>query len=382
MDKFGNNFPFDNGEFHPYCMKASPICTGKPHWRNKIRNAAWIFVILNLRIRCLPESRIITIRGPIMNISIAQTRAVYDIREVQGAKERSQGRSADLEAFYDRMLDSGADRFVTKPSSQSALDNLYEDCPNFNEVLDDLSRYLGLALAGNSSINVMPILLLGDPGVGKTHFGKRLADTVGTEFEFISMNALSAGFVISGSSATWKGAKCGKVAERLVRGQFANPVVLLDEVEKATGSTQSDPMAALYQLLEPETSRNFRDEFIDVEIDASQIFWVMTANSTDGIPSPLLNRMAVYEVPAPTPEQAAGIAQRIYTSLLRELKLPQFCAQLGQAALDKLSPISPREMRKTLLDALGYAVAAGRDTVQAEDVRLKPCAGKHHKIGF
>jgi ATP-dependent Lon protease len=108
----------------------------------------------------------------------------------------------------------------------------------------------------------------------------------------------------------------------------------------------------------------------------------MTANSTDGIPAPLLNRMAVYEVPAPTPEQAAGIAQRIYTSLLRELKLPQFSAQLGQAALDKLAPISPREMRKTLLDALGYAVAAGRDAVQAEDVRLKSSVGKHHKIGF
>jgi ATP-dependent Lon protease len=305
-----------------------------------------------------------------MNISIAQTRAVYDIREVQGAKERSHGRSADLEAFYDRMLDSGADRFITKPSSRSALDNLYEDCPNFHEVLDDLSRYLGLALAGNGSINVMPILLLGDPGVGKTHFGKRLAD------------ALSAGFVISGSSATWKGAKCGKVAERLVRGQFANPVVLLDEVEKATGSTQSDPMAALYQLLEPETSRNFRDEFIDVEIDASQIFWVMTANSTDGIPSPLLNRMAVYEVPAPTPEQAANIAQRIYAGLTGELKLSHFAGQLSQPVLDKLTPISPRDMRKTLLDALGYAVEAGRDTVQTDDVRIKSSTGKHHKIGF
>lgn len=317
-----------------------------------------------------------------MNLSIAQTREVYSIREVQGAKARCQGRSPELEAFYDRMLDQGAERFVSKPSSPAALDTLYDDCPNFHEVLDDLSRYLGLALAGGSGINVMPLLLLGDPGVGKTHFGKRLADTVGTEFEFISMNALSAGFVITGSSATWKGAKCGKVAERLVRGNFANPVVLLDEVEKATGSTQSDPLAALYQLLEPETSKNFRDEFIDVEIDASQIFWVMTANSTDGIPSPLLNRMAVYEIPAPTPEQAAAIAQRIYDGLRRELKLSQFDDKLGQAVQDKLASISPRDMRKTLLDALGYAVAAGRSAVQVDDIRIKPSAGKHHRMGF
>jgi ATP-dependent Lon protease len=195
------------------------------------------------------------------------------------------------------------------------------------------------------------------------------------------MNALSAGFVITGSSASWRGAKCGKVAERLVRGQYANPVMVLDEVEKASGSSQSDPLAALYQLLEPETARGFRDEFIDVEIDASQIFWVLTANSTEGIPHPLLNRMAVYEVPAPTPEQAAGIAQRIYASLLRELKLTAFEDKLADAVLDKLVGVSPRDLRKTLLDSLGYAVAANREHVNVEDVRLKPTPGKG-RIGF
>jgi ATP-dependent Lon protease len=247
-----------------------------------------------------------------VNITLARTRAVYDVTEVQGALERSRGRSPELEAFYERMLDEGGERFVTTPSSPHAMAPLADDCPNFHEVVDDLARYLGLAHAGDAGLNVMPILLLGDPGVGKTHFAKRLARVMQTECELISMNALSAGFVITGSSASWKGAKCGKVAERLVRGHYANPVVVLDEVEKASGSSQSDPLAALYQLLEPETSRAFRDEFIDVEIDASQIFWVLTANSTEGIPAPLLNRMAVYEVPAPTPEQAAGIAQRIY----------------------------------------------------------------------
>jgi ATP-dependent Lon protease len=196
------------------------------------------------------------------------------------------------------------------------------------------------------------------------------------------MNALSAGFIISGSSASWKGAKCGKVAERLVRGRYANPVVLLDEVEKATGSTQSDPLGALYQLLEPETSRNFRDEFIDVDIDASQIFWVMTANSTEGIPAPLLSRMAVYEVPSPTREQGHGIAQRMYAGLLAELKLKQMDNELIAKVLTKLEDVSPREMRKTLLDALGFAVANGRTALLPEDIRLKNNVGKHHRIGF
>jgi ATP-dependent Lon protease len=316
-----------------------------------------------------------------VSITLARTRAVYDLNEVQGALERNRGRSPELEAFYERMLDTGAERFVTTPSSLDALDPLFEECPNFNEVLGDLARYLRLAHAGDKGFNVMPVLLLGGPGVGKTHFAKRLARMMQTECELISMNALSAGFVITGSSASWRGAKCGKVAERLVRGQFANPVVVLDEVEKASGSSQSDPLAALYQLLEPETSKAFRDEFIDVEIDASQIFWVLTANSTEGIPAPLLNRMAVYEVPAPTPEQAAGIAQRMYQSLLNELNLPGFEEKLTGAVLDKLAAVSPRELRKILIDTLGFAVADGREHVTLDDVRIKPGPGKG-RIGF
>jgi ATP-dependent Lon protease len=316
-----------------------------------------------------------------MSITIAHTRRVYDIEKVQGALGRVKERSPDLKAFYEQMLETGADRFVTKPSSTEALDPLYDECPNFSEVLDDLRRYLGLALAGDGGFNVMPVLILGDPGIGKTHFGKRLSRALETEFEFISMNALSAGFVITGSSATWKGAKCGKVAERLVHGQYANPVILLDEVEKASGSAQSDPMAALYQLLEPETSSHFHDEFIDLDIDASQIFWVLTANSLEGIPEPLLNRMAVYEVPKPTEEQAAGIAQKMYAGLLHELKLKAFETTLNESVLDKMAAVSPRDMRKTLLDGLGFAVAARREKVLAEDINIRPANGKR-KIGF
>ena len=328
-----------------------------------------------------PEGSGFAVKESAVSITLAHTCAVYDLIEVQEALDRSRGRSPELETFYERMLETGADRFVTTPSSIDALDPLFEECPNFDEVLDDLARYLRLAHAGNKGFNVMPILLLGGPGVGKTHFAKRLARVMQTECELISMNALSAGFVITGSSASWRGAKCGKVAERLVRGQYANPVVVLDEVEKATGSSQSDPLAALYQLLEPETSKAFRDEFIDVDLDASRIFWVLTANSTEGIPAPLLSRMAVYEVPPPTPEQAAGIAQRMYRSLVREMNLAGFDEILEDAVLDKLAPVSPRDLRKTLLDSLGYAVADGRGHVTVGDIRLRPMPGKG-RIGF
>jgi ATP-dependent Lon protease len=316
-----------------------------------------------------------------VSIALARTRTVYDLNEVQGALDRNRGRSPELDVFYERMLETGAERFVTTPSSLDALDPLFEECPNFDDVLDDLARYLRLAHAGDQGCNLMPILLLGGPGVGKTHFAKRLARALQTDCELISMNALSAGFVITGSSASWRGAKCGKVAERLVRGEYANPVIVLDEVEKASGSSQSDPLAALYQLLEPETACAFRDEFIDVDIDASQIFWVLTANSIEGIPHPLLNRMAVYDVPAPTPRQAAGIAQRIYQGLLKALNLAAFDPLMDEAVLERLAGVSPRDLRKTLLDGLGHAVADGREHVVAADIRIKATPGKG-RIGF
>lgn len=317
----------------------------------------------------------------VSSITFARTRTVYDVNEVQGALDRGRGRSPELDAFYERMLATGAERFLTTPSSVDALDPLFEECPNFDDVLADLARYLRLAHAGDQGFNVMPILLLGGPGVGKTHFAKRLARMLQTDCELISMNALSAGFVITGSSASWRGARCGKVAERLVRGKYANPVIVLDEVEKASGSAQSDPLAALYQLLEPETACAFRDEFIDVDIDASQIFWVLTANSTEGIPHPLLSRMAVYDVPAPTPGQAAGIARRMFEDLLRERNLKAFDPALADNVLDKLAGISPRDLRKILLDGLGHAVADGRAGLRADDIRLKAMPGKG-RIGF
>jgi ATP-dependent Lon protease len=103
-----------------------------------------------------------------------------------------------------------------------------------------------------------------------------------------------------------------------------------------------------------------------VEIDASQIFWVLTANSTDGIPAPLLNRMAVYQVPAPTAEQAAGIAQRIYRALLQEINLAMFATRLEPAVIDS----SHRCRRATAQDlARQFGLRGTQDAhVLAEDV--------------
>ena len=115
--------------------------------------------------------------------------------------------------------------------------------------------------------------------------------------------------------------------------------------------------------------------------EAARIAEGHVPNDTDLTNAPLLSRWAVYEVPAPTSEQAAVIARRVYAALLRELKLKRIDEDLSEGVLEKLAEVSPREMRKALLDGLGHAVADGRDSLTPDDVKVKGDSGRR-RIGF
>jgi ATP-dependent Lon protease len=220
-----------------------------------------------------------------------------------------------LRATYERMLEKGAERFQVKPSGLPAMEHLYDELPNFGEVLDDVRRQLALCQHSRDALEITPMLLLGPPGIGKTHFAREVAQLLGTGLGFISMSSLTAGWVLSGASSQWKGARPGKVFETLVDGQYANPVMVVDEIDKARGEHAYDPLGALYSLLEHDTAQAFTDEFAEVAIDASQVIWVATANDERGIPEPILNRMNVFEVQAPDRDAARSIARRLYQSI-------------------------------------------------------------------
>jgi ATP-dependent Lon protease len=198
------------------------------------------------------------------------------------------------------------------------MDHLYDELPNFHAVLDDVRRQLALCEDSRDALEIVPMLLLGPPGVGKTHFARELSVLLGTGMGFVSMSSLTAGWVLSGASSQWKGARPGKVFETLVDGQYANPVMVVDEIDKAGGEHAYDPLGALYGLLEHDTAGSFTDEFAEVAIDASQVIWVATANDARAIPEPILNRMNVHEVRAPDRDAARRIAQRLYVGIRGE----------------------------------------------------------------
>jgi ATP-dependent Lon protease len=306
---------------------------------------------------------------------------VYDPTEIDGrlADDATQRNDA-VRSAYLRMKRAGGLRCVVKASTLEALDALYRECPNFAPVVDDLRKQLALAISGNQPVSFTPILLLGEPGLGKTHFAKRLAEVLGTGFEFVSMSSLTAGWILSGTSSQWANARPGKVAEALVNGEFANPLILLDEIDKAGGDSRYDPLGALYGLLEPVTAKRFRDEFIDLEIDASHILWIATANDAGAIPEPILSRMNVYEIGRPDTEGSRAIGVGIYRELLARHGW-KFDPEPRADVLERLATLPPRAMRKALVDAMGTAKLAGRDHVEPADLAPQPPTARP-RIGF
>jgi ATP-dependent Lon protease len=321
-------------------------------------------------------------RAQAHHMPIASMRQVYRVHDVEKRLDKLPQREHEtLRATYERMLEKGAERFQVKPSGLPAMDHLYDELPNFSEVLDDVRRQLALCQDSRDALEITPMLLLGPPGIGKTHFAREVSQLLGTGLGFISMSSLTAGWVLSGASSQWKGARPGKVFETLVDGQYANPVMVVDEIDKARGEHAYDPLGALYSLLEHDTARSFTDEFAEVAIDASQVIWVATANDERSIPEPILNRMNVFEVKAPDHDAARCIALRLYRNIRGGHDWGRkFDSEPSDAVLERFAQMAPREMRRAWMTALGNARLDGRACVELRDL---PDPGQRRQpIGF
>lgn len=315
-------------------------------------------------------------------IPIAGFKDVYDVPAVEKAlQELPPSANEALRALYDKMLRMGGQRFTVKPSTMPPLDDLIGELPNFAAVLEDIRRQLALCIDSEDAVELPPMLLLGAPGIGKTHFARRIAQLLGTGYGFVPMSSLTAGWILGGASSQWKNAKPGKVFETFLNGEYANPVMVVDELDKASAEGQYDPLGALYELLEVDTAMRFVDEFAEIPIDASGAVWFATANDAARIPEPILNRMHVYEIEPPDAAGAARIALNVY----REIRAShdwgkRFPETPGAATLEKLAALSPREMRRAALAAFGSAKLAGRSELGPEDV--PDPRGAKRRIGF
>jgi ATP-dependent Lon protease len=314
--------------------------------------------------------------------SIAGFKQVYSRQAVESAlDELPPGANDALRTTYEKMIRVGGERFSVKPGRMPDFDQLERELPNFADVLTDLRRQLALCMETEDPLEISPMLLLGDPGIGKTHFAKRVSQLLGTGYGFVSMSSLTAGWVLSGASSQWKNSRAGKVFDTLVHGDYANPVLVIDELDKASAESHYDPLGALYSLLEHDTARTFTDEFAEVPLDCSDIVWIATANEASRIPEPILNRMNVYEIEPPDADGARRIAQSIY----REIRDAhawgrRFPERLEAPVLERLAGLAPRDMRRALVGAFGSARLDGRDTLSPEDLMER--SARRQRIGF
>lgn len=240
--------------------------------------------------------------------------------------------------------------------------------PWMKAAIDRLSDDLRLLRStGTPWSKFRPMLLVGPPGVGKTRFARKLAKLLGTGYQEVNAAGSSDNRMLAGTARGWHSAQPALPLIAMLRSQAANPVCVVDEIEKAGGNGRNGDMrATLLPMLESETAATWFDECLLSSCDLSQVSWILTANDLKGLSAPLLSRLMVVHVEGPAPEDFDALVNGILWDLCHDLsvtrrQLPQLEPEAIEALREHfMRAQSARRLKNAIMAAMAHAMVKFR----------------------
>ena len=226
---------------------------------------------------------------------------------------------------------------------KNAMTVLDEDHYGLKDVKDRILEFIAVGKL-RGTVEGKILCFVGPPGVGKTSIGKSIARALNRQYYRFSVGGLTDVAEIKGHRRTYVGALPGRIIQALKKCQTENPLILIDEVDKIGRGHQGDPSSALLELLDPEQNNSFLDHYMDVPVDLSKVLFVCTANMTDTIPRPLLDRMEMIELSGYVADEKMAIAERYLAPAAKELSgLKDVNVSLSKEGIEELIKAYCRE---------------------------------------